>query len=403
MHQLPLSFELTTLAIQLVAIAAQIHLFLLLSERFGSRSSRRSAALLWTALALSLVLSGCSELLDWDELLLGPSRAPVILRLVGSAWVAGCFGAYLVVLALLGWRRYRTRRQETRPASEGAKLAGPDLSRRRLVSNLAQAAVAAPFVMGGYGVFVGRGQLELREVDVPVSALPASLDGLRLTQISDIHCSSYLTPPDVRRVVTLVNETHPDLVFVTGDLITLPGDPLGDCIDVLSEIKADVGVYGCMGNHESYTLCETLAEEYGRAAGLRFLRQRSDVLAFGKARLNLCGVDYQRKACPYLSGADRMIEPGALNVLLSHNPDVFPVAANMGYDLVLAGHTHGGQVTVEILEQWANAGHFFTPFVVGEYRIGNSMLYVNRGIGTVNLPMRIGAIPEVTLLTLRRA
>ena len=87
---------------------------------------------------------------------------------------------------------------------------------------------------------------------------------------------------------------------------------------------------------------------------------------------------------------------------MSHNPDVFPVAADLGYDLVVSGHTHGGQVTVEIVEQWANPGRFLTPFVAGEYRIRDSALYVSRGIGTVNLPMRIGALPEVTLLRLRR-
>ena len=408
MYHPPLSFELATLAVQLAAIAAQVHPFLLLRERFAASSDPASnntwaAALLWLALPASLVLAGCSELLDWDQLLIGSARAPVALRLVGSAWVAGCVGAYFVILTLRTWRRYQARPQTTGVPGDAARLTPPALSRRRLVSNLTQVAVAAPFVMGGYGVFVGRKDLELREVDVPITGLAESLDGLRLTQISDLHCSSYLTPSDVRRVVHLVNETHPDLAFVTGDLITLPGDPLGDCIDVLSEIKAAAGVFGCMGNHESYALSETRAEDYGRATGLEFLRQRSEVLEFGKTRLNLCGVDYQRKAYPYLQGAERMVKPGSLNVLLTHNPDVFPVAAEMGYDLVLAGHTHGGQVTVEILEQWANAGHFFTPFVAGEYRLGKSMLYVNRGIGTVNLPMRIGATPEVTLLTLRRA
>ena len=92
-----------------------------------------------------------------------------------------------------------------------------------------------------------------------------------------------------------------------------------------------------------------------------------------------------------------------MNLLLSHNPDVFPVAADLGYDLVVGGHTHGGQVTVEIVEQTLNVGRFFTPYVAGLYRKGASSLYVSRGIGTINLPMRLGARPEVALLRLRRA
>ena len=98
-----------------------------------------------------------------------------------------------------------------------------------------------------------------------------------------------------------------------------------------------------------------------------------------------------------------MIEPGALNVLLSHNPDVFPVAAQQGYNLVLAGHTHGGQVNIEILDAGINPARFFTPYVYGLYRQGNAASYVTRGIGTIGIPARIGAPPEISLLRLRKA
>ena len=84
---------------------------------------------------------------------------------------------------------------------------------------------------------------------------------------------------------------------------------------------------------------------------MRFLRQRAAPLRFGNAVLNLAGVDYQRAAQPYLVGAEQLVAPGAFNVLLSHNPDVFPVAARQGYQLTIAGHTHGGQVRVEILQR----------------------------------------------------
>jgi predicted MPP superfamily phosphohydrolase len=118
--------------------------------------------------------------------------------------------------------------------------------------------------------------------------------------------------------------------------------------------------------------------------------------------LNVAGVDYQpqRLRRQYLDGAERLIAPGAVNVLLSHNPDVFPVAAEQGFDLTIAGHTHGGQINVEILHQSLNIARFVTPFVYGRYRAGRSSLYVSRGIGTIGLPIRIGAPPEITLLRL---
>jgi len=97
-----------------------------------------------------------------------------------------------------------------------------------------------------------------------------------------------------------------------------------------------------------------------------------------------------------------MVEPGAFNVLLSHNPDVFPVAARQGYQLTIGGHTHGGQVRLEILHADLNVARFFTRYVDGLYRQGSSSIFVSRGIGTIAVPARFGAPPEVALLQLCR-
>ena len=99
----------------------------------------------------------------------------------------------------------------------------------------------------------------------------------------------------------------------------------------------------------------------------------------------------------------KLVVPGAANLLLSHNPDVFPVAVEKGYDAMLSGHTHGGQITVEILNQSLNLVRFATPYVKGLYRIDGRSCYVTAGIGTITMPVRIGALPEITLARLRRA
>jgi hypothetical protein len=96
------------------------------------------------------------------------------------------------------------------------------------------------------------------------------------------------------------------------------------------------------------------------------------------------------------------VDPAAFNVLLSHNPDVFPVAARKGFPLTISGHTHGGQVRVEILQQDLNVARFFTHYVDGLYNQGGSSIFVSRGIGTIGLPARLGAPPEVALITLCR-
>jgi predicted MPP superfamily phosphohydrolase len=99
---------------------------------------------------------------------------------------------------------------------------------------------------------------------------------------------------------------------------------------------------------------------------------------------------------------EKLIVPGATNILLSHNPDVFPVSAQKGFDLMVSGHLHGGQIAVEILHYGAYPSRFYTPYVRGLYRLADRFAYVSRGIGTILAPSRLGALPEITLLTLRR-
>jgi predicted MPP superfamily phosphohydrolase len=240
---------------------------------------------------------------------------------------------------------------------------------------------------------------------VPVPGLPADLDGLRVLHLSDIHLSAFLSESDLARVIDAANELRPHLAAVTGDLISQFGDPIDACLRQLARLKTDAGVVGCMGNHEHYAQVENYAAAAAARLGMPFLRGQARPYRFGSATLNIAGVDYQplNKKSTYLRGADRLIVPGQTNILLSHNPDVFPVAARQGYNLMLAGHTHGGQVSVEILDQAINPARFFTHYVYGLYRQASAAAYVTRGIGTIGIPARIGAPPEITLLRLRKA
>ena len=262
-------------------------------------------------------------------------------------------------------------------------------------------ALAAPAAFTTYGIIVGRQQFCLKEVDVRIPELAKDLDGLRLVQLSDIHLSPFLSRVELRRCVDMANETRAHVAFVTGDLITGSYDPVDTCLDELRRLRSDAGTFGCMGNHEAYIQGEAYVREHAAKRGMQFLRGQQTTLRFGGTKLNLAGVDYQRKARPYLTGVQRMIVPGEFNLLLSHNPDVFPVARQQGWHLTLAGHTHGGQVNVEILEQDLNLIRaFVTPYVYGLYQEDRSSIYVTRGIGTVGVPARIGAPPEVALIRL---
>jgi len=280
-----------------------------------------------------------------------------------------------------------------------------DPGRRRALNAAGGVLMATPLAVMGYGSLVQRTDFRVRELDAPVPGLPEDLDRLRVLQLSDIHLSAFLSEAELSRVIDASMELRPNLIVVTGDLISGRGDPLDACIRQLARLKADAGMFGCMGNHERYAGAEDYTEQAARKVGIRFLRSESQQLRFGSATLNLAGVDYQSLAGKkdYLRGAETMIVPGAVNVLLSHNPDVFPVAAQQGYNLLLAGHTHGGQVNIEILDQSINPARYATPFVYGLYRSRTATAYVTRGIGTIVIPTRIGAPPEISVLRLRKA
>jgi predicted MPP superfamily phosphohydrolase len=290
-------------------------------------------------------------------------------------------------------------------AAERLLNADTNPARRRALEVAGGALMMTPIAVLGYGALVERTAFRVRELDVPLPCLPPELDGLRLVHLSDIHLSAFLTRAEFARVVDQANELQPHLAFVTGDLISSPGDPLADCIAELARLKAPAGIFGCMGNHERYADAEEHAEKWGARAGIRFLRSRAKRLQFGGAVLNVAGVDYQSLSnkAAYLKSAAGLVVPGACNLLLSHNPDVIPVAARQGWNLTLGGHTHGGQVTVEILHSAINPARFFTPYVYGLFRVGAAAGYVTRGVGTIGIPARIGAPPEIALLRLRKA
>ena len=279
-----------------------------------------------------------------------------------------------------------------------------DPGRRRVFHAAGNALLVSPFAVMAYGGLVQRTNFRVKEIDLPMSGLPQDLDGLRILQLSDIHLSAFLSEQELARAIDASNELKANLCVITGDLISGRNDPLDACIRQLARVRTDAGSFGCLGNHERYTRAENFASAQAARQGIRFLRNQAHPLRFGNAVLNLAGTDFESNfnRGHYLEGTERLIVPGATNVMLQHNPDVFPAAAAKGYNLLLAGHTHGGQVTVEILDQSINPARFFTPYVYGLFRIGSASAYVTRGIGTIGIPARIGAPPEISVLRLRK-
>jgi len=380
---------LPDLVVLIVSLLGQIVAVAWLIGWRGAGASHRSKVLIGIGGALSIAASLLTFLLRFHRVarhfpgwwISWGTGLSITWAMLSLCWVTGCFALWIA-----------------------SRIGSGHSPARRHFFRAAYAAVfAAPPAAVAYGAFIERHQLYLREQRLEIPNLAPELDGLRLVQLTDIHLSPFLSRAELQRAVEMANETRAHIALVTGDLITTSRDPLDDCLGILAQLRADAGVFGCMGNHEIYANAEAYVEREGERRGMRFLRSAAAPLRFGKAVLNLAGVDYQQRRRRYLVGAEKLVVPGALNVLLSHNPDVFPVAARQGYDLTIAGHTHGGQIRVELLSEDLNPGRFYTPYVDGVYRRGPASIFVSRGIGTIAIPARLGAPPEVSLVRLCRS
>jgi predicted MPP superfamily phosphohydrolase len=363
----------------LIAAAAQVLLFRSVAERSREPWQQRFEAAPWVT--IPVILAGA-----------GLGFAPSLMHAAALHWVRAAAVILAMVTTAVCVLEYGTRYLiAATPVNEG---------RREVLRKGANLLMAAPVAVTGYGVYLAARQVGAREVKLEIAGLPKELDGFRISQITDVHLSPYLHVRQLARAVGMANEWRPNLTVLTGDYISFANDPLEQCLDALASLRADLGVYGCLGNHEIVARSESATTKGAALRGITMLRNDRIQLRSAGTELNLVGVDYEPKGTAYLKRVAGLSRPKAFNILLSHNPDVFPRAVQLGFDLTLSGHTHGGQVTVEYLSQHLNVAKFYTPYVDGAYGIDGKGLYVSRGLGTIGVPVRLGVPPEVSLIRL---
>lgn len=420
-------------------IAVPLLLLFLWAQRYWFlrlwRSFKRVQSPVLRRIALFLTLSTFGFVATALSAVMFSGRRDFIWRFAGlvggiGLWISTAFFSWFLLLLVGGVRWTWRRARRLPPEGDAATVAQPTevrLDRRRFVQGATAFVGAIPFGLAAYGFLIGRHAYRVYEVDLPVASLPRELDGLRIAQLSDIHIGTYMSAAEVRRAVAMANELNPDLSIVTGDFITGPRDPLQACIAELSGLRAPLGVWGCNGNHEIYADAQEEAAKLFARHGMKLLRQENAEIAWRGGKFNLIGVDYQLtrgrngRRLVMLAHTGSLMRPGMPNILLSHNPNSFPRAAELGMDLMLTGHTHGGQVRVEILDHHFTPAGFYTPYEAGLYKrpLGSlstlsdrevwnahpstsaALVYVNRGLGTIAAPVRLGVPPEISLLTLR--
>lgn len=270
-----------------------------------------------------------------------------------------------------------------------------------------------------WGSFVTRFNIDVHSEDVPIATLPPSFDGYKIVQISDLHISSFGTDTTyISEVVDRVNELQPDLIVFTGDIVTRKTDELPPFVPTLARLSAPDGVLAVKGNHDYGNYCNWPSETAHQlnnqqldslfaAMHWRLLSNETDTISRGDEFITVTGVEYENmfaEAGTFTASLSEAIDVTAAksagcHILIYHSPEEWlpEIVPTRAFALTLSGHTHAMQMEVFGL----TPATFRYDCPVGLYQQGDSYLYVNRGIGTVGFPSRVGCTPEITLITLK--
>ncbi len=291
----------------------------------------------------------------------------------------------------------------------------------RIPAIIASIVGIAIFVAMWRGTLVTRYDYDINEVTLEYDNLPNNFDGYRITQISDLHVGSYDDDTTyVSQLVNTINGLQSDVIFFTGDLVNRETGEAEPFVPALSRLHAHDGVFSILGNHDYGDYMEWNSPE-AKAANNRHMAQLQAQMGWNL--MNNCDTTITRgNEAITIIGVENWGEPpfqqyGKLDVahpdlnddnfkiLLSHNPMHWrgEVVPRSNIDLMLAGHTHAMQIELNIFGLRISPAALRYPEWGGTYREGNQVLYVNIGIGEVAMPMRIGATPEITVITLKKA
>lgn len=397
--------------------------------RSATESTQRTIALIyWSFTGLALLLYVVMQLLPPDSI----SRQTRTFMLAGI--VIPYFSKFFAVLVILvddigrffQWIVSLFYKPELRAAVEDntrPNMPTTDtIPRSEFLMKTALVAGAIPLVGFSWGILSGAHDYRIRRIKLSLKNLPSGFNGMTIAQISDIHSGSFFNKTAVRGGVEMLLKQKPDVVFFTGDLVNSHAEEVNAYIDVFNKVKAPLGVYSTLGNHdygkyvqwpsaqaEQQNLLNVVAAH--KQMGWNILIDEHKVLEQNDDKIAVIGVQNlgfgpAALRAGNLAKAYRGTEDYPVKLLLSHDPTHWDAEVRPKYpdiDVQFSGHTHGAQFGVDIGGvKWSPAQYFYKQWA-GLYEEGNQRLYVNRGYGYIGYPGRIGILPEITIFELVKA
>lgn len=298
---------------------------------------------------------------------------------------------------------------------------GNKITRKQFLTKVGIVTAGIPFLSIGYGIGWGRFNFTIRNHELTFAKLPKSFDGLRVLQISDFHIGSFANSKDeVETAIELINEQNADIILFTGDFVNNLSSEVDDFIPLLSKLKAKMGMYSILGNHDygDYFRWNSEADKevnlqrlisLQNKVGFKMLLNESLKISNGKDEFELVGVEnWGLPPFPQYGDLNKALantNEDSFKILMSHDPSHWgkEVLQKSNVDLTLSGHTHGAQFGIEI------PGWRWSPVTIrydhwgGIYNEGEQFLNVNTGIGFIGFPGRVGMPPEITVFDLKSA
>ncbi len=378
----------------------------------------------FTVLCLSIILLGSIiDFHSWPKTIRTYSFALVVIHYFSKIFVV-VFLLLDDVLRLFRWiyeyAQLHFFSSQSKPTSEAIRV-----SRIKFFSQLGFLVGSIPFISLIYGMIGSAFDFRVRKVKINFANLPDAFNGLKIVQVSDIHSGSYIGTNHLQRAIDLVMEQKADIIFFTGDLVNDIATEAEEFADEFMQLKAPLGVYSILGNHdygdyygrwnspqEKHDNLERL-KAFQKNLGWKLLLNEHTYIQKGNDEIALIGIEYlsgnhsfSKQAYGNMKEATTGLKEVPFKILLSHDPSHWNAEVTSKYkdiDLALAGHTHGAQFGVEIPGlRWSPAQYFYKQWA-GLYKEGKQYIYVNRGLGFIGYPGRVGILPEITVIELNKA